>query len=491
MTKTRAPATTHFRLTDGVVLGFGAELILLPTGLVTAAVLTRTLGPRGYGVFSVAATFITWLCLTTTTLLARAAVKFVSETDEWRPVATGVLRWRLVIGGAAALGVAAASVPIARVLGETTLAPYLAVFAIDLLLFNLARAHRDVLTGRGRFREVAAVSASRWTARLVLIVVLVRLTGSVMGAVVGSVGATLVELLVARWREPIPLRGHSTVTRSMLWSVAAPLMIYGVSQQLYSRIDLFALSALGRSPVDSGLYAAAQNLAVAPGLFALAIGPLLLATLARLRRSGAEDQARRVGRDALRVSIALVPLAAIVAGAAPEIVRVVFGASFVASGPLLALLFAAGVALAIMSVGVSIITAIDQQRIVSMLGLAVLATAIVGHLVMIPRFGAVGAAAVTTACGAMGALASLALVHRMWGVHAYTTIARAAALALPAYWLAAHVAGMGILALGLSLGLMTVAVSIAFVVLGELDAAERRRWRAILPSSAPAQAGPE
>src|SRR6478736_2708577 len=115
------PATTHFRLTGGVVLGFAAELILLPTGLVTAAVLTRTLGPRGYGVFSVAATFITWLSLTTTTLLARAAVKFVSEADDWRPVATGVLRWRLAIGGLAALVVALASLPIARVLGGTTL----------------------------------------------------------------------------------------------------------------------------------------------------------------------------------------------------------------------------------------------------------------------------------------------------------------------------------------------------------------------------------
>ena len=289
-TTTRAtPATTHFRLTDGVVLGFAAELILLPTGLVTAAVLTRTLRPRGYGLFSVAATFITWIAVTTTTLLARAAVKFVSETDEWRPVATGVLRWRLAIGAAMALAVAAAAVPIARLLGEATLAPYLAVFAIDVLLFNLVRAYRDVLTGRGRFREVAALSAARWTARLVFIVVLVRLTGSVMGAVVGSVCATVVELLVARWRQRIPLRGHSTVTRSMLWSVAAPLMIYGVSQQLFGRIDLFALSALSHSPVDAGLYAAAQNLSVAPGLFAMAIGPLLLATLARLRRSGAEN----------------------------------------------------------------------------------------------------------------------------------------------------------------------------------------------------------
>lgn len=480
MTTSAAPSTTsptHFRLTDGVVLGFAAELILLPTGLVTAAVLTRTLGPGRYGLFSVAATFITWLATTTTTPLARAAVKFVSETDEWRPVATGVLRWRLGIGGAALLVVAAACVPIAHVLGMPALAPYLAVFAIDLLLFNLVRAYRDVLTGRGRFRDVAAVSAARWTARLVLIVALVRLTGSVMGAVVGSVGATLVELIVARWREPISIRGRSTVSREMLWSVAAPLMLYGVSQQLYSKIDLFALSALGRSPADSGLYAAAQNLSVTPGLFAMSMGPLLLATLARLRRADAEDRARRVGRDALRAVIALVPVAAIVAGAAPEIVRVIFGASFAASGPLLALLFAGGVALAIMSVAVAIITAIDGQRVVSRLGLAVLVAAMLGHAVMIPRFGAMGAAIVTTVVGVLGAIASVVLVHRMWGVTSYATLARAAVIALPAYWLAAHLASVRLLVLLSALTLAAVGVALAFVLLGELDADERRRWR--------------
>jgi O-antigen/teichoic acid export membrane protein len=253
----------------------------------------------------------------------------------------------------------------------------------------------------------------------------------------------------------------------MLWSVAAPLMLYGVSQQLYARIDLFALSALGRSPADSGLYAAAQNLSVAPGLFAMAMGPLLLATLARLRRADSEDRARRVGRDALRAVIALVPIAAIVAGAAPEIVRVIFGASFAASGPLLALLFAGGVALAIMSVAVAIITAIDGQRVVSVLGLAVLVAAILGHAVMIPRFGAIGAAIVTTVCGALGAIASVLLVHRMWGVTSYATLARAVAIAVPAYWLAAHVTGVGLLALLSTLTLAAAGVAVAFLLLGE------------------------
>jgi O-antigen/teichoic acid export membrane protein len=289
---------------------------------------------------------------------------------------------------------------------------------------------------------------------------------------------------------PIPLRGHSAVSRSMLWSVAAPLMLYGVAMQLYSKIDLFALSALGHSSAEAGLYAAAQNLAVIPSLFATAISPLLLATLSRMRRVD-EHQARRVGRVALRAVICLVPLAATVAGAAPEIVRHIFGASFAASGPLLALLFAGGVALAIMSVAVSIITAIDEQRIVSVLGLAVLGAAIVGHLTLIPRFGAVGAATVTVLCGVAGALVTLALVHRMWGVHAYATMARAAAIAVPAYWIAAHLSGVGLLVLILSLAVMSIGVVVAFVFLGELDADERRRWRDAWPIGRAAAAGPE
>jgi len=71
-------------------------------------------------------------------------------------------------------------------------------------------------------------------------------------------------------------------------------------------------------------------------------------------------------------------------------------------------------------------------------------------------------------------------VHRMWGVHAYATMARAAVLALPAYWLAARVAGMGLVVLLLALGLITLAVAIAFVALGEL--------RSRVPSSSSARA---
>lgn len=492
MSEATTRPTGSFRLADGVVRGFAAELLLLPTGLVTAAVLSRVLGPSDYGLFTLAATFATWVSWTTTSLLARAAVKFVGEAhDDWRPAAVSVLRWRIVLGVASMLLVLAGADVIARALHSIALAPYLRVFAIDLLLFNLARAYREVLTGRGRFREVAMVSMVRWTARMVLIVVLVQATRSVMAAVVGSVGATLVELLVARQVQPLPIRERGGITPAQMWGVAAPLMLYGATMQLFSKVDLLALSALGGTPRDAGLYGAAQNLAVAPGLFALSIGPLLLATLARMRRIGQTDEARGVGRAALRVTFALVPFAALVAGTSAELVRVVFGPSFAAAGPLLALLFAAAVAVAVMTVAVSIITAADHQRIVSFLGVVVLGGALVGHVTLIPRLGASGAALVTIVAATVGALVSVVLVHRTWGVHAYATLVRAALIAAPTYWAASAVATPGAALLALKLAVLSAAVIGAFILSGELDTDERRRWLTRPPFARVARAGAE
>ena len=67
----------------------------------------------------------------------------------------------------------------------------------------------------------------------------------------------------------------------------------------------------------------------------------------------------------------------------------------------------------------------------------------------------------------------------------------AVAIAVPSYWIAAHLSGVGLLALTLSLAVMSIGVVVAFVLLGELDADERRRWRAAVPIGRAAATGPE
>ena len=473
-----------FRLRDGALRGVGAEMLLLPTGLITAAVLARVLGPADYGLFSLAASFIGWIGLTTTSFLARAAVKFVSETEPWQPVATSILRWRLAIGGAATVLVLLGARVFAELLGERALAPYLVVFAIDLLLVNLVRTYRDVLTGTGRFREVATLSVVRWIVRMVLLASLVAITHSVMAAVVGSVVTSLVELVVARRYQSLNLRGTAGLPGSRLWSVAAPLLVFSSALQLHTKVDLFALSALGGTASETGLYSAAQNLAVPPSLFALGFAPLLLASLGRLERTGQHHAASETARLALRVCLALIPLAAIVAGASGEIMPLIFGAAFGGAAPLLTLLFGATAALAATAVCVSIVTAssraADVSRNVSMLGALLLVSAIVLHLLLIPRMGASGAALATAVSALVSAMVGLLMVQMAWRVQVYATAVRMMLAAVSVYWLASsiHTAAWWMLSLKFAL-LVVVSVAILFL-LGEFTTDDKQRVRDLL-----------
>jgi Na+-driven multidrug efflux pump len=81
---------------------------------------------------------------------------------------------------------------------EPALTTYLRLFALDIPLFSLARAHRRILVGIGAFRQQALATASRWIARLLFIVLLVEQGLSVQGAILASIGASMVELVVGR-----------------------------------------------------------------------------------------------------------------------------------------------------------------------------------------------------------------------------------------------------------------------------------------------------
>ena len=60
----------------------------LPLGLIAAALLSRTLGAEGYGVFSVALSIVLLVEVSITFGFSRTAVKFVAEAADWQPVAS-------------------------------------------------------------------------------------------------------------------------------------------------------------------------------------------------------------------------------------------------------------------------------------------------------------------------------------------------------------------------------------------------------------------
>ena len=473
--------TKRRRVMDGALWVFLAELLLLPTGFITTVFLTRSLGPEGFGLFALAAGVVASIELVLTSLLGRATVRFISRAEDWRPVGTIVVRVYLIGGLGMMLLLWLLAGPIARLLNEPALASYLRLFALDIPLFCLARAHSSILVGIGDFRQRALTSAGRWITRLVLIVLLVELGLSVTGAILGSIGGSLVELLVGRiFVRPSPFH-PSTFPLRQLWGYAVPLFLFGLSLHFVSTLDLYALKALGGGAALAGIYGAAQTLARLPRILTKALSPLLLSTLGRMQRAGEDYGAKELARNVMRLVILLLPLAGMTAGASLEIVDLVFGPEYLAAAPILSVLIFGAIAFAMIPVASAILTGAGKPRWTFAVTGPLLPLAAAGYLFLIPRMGAMGAALVTTLVASVGALAAVAAVYRIWQVLPPAgSIVRSILICVLAFAVAVLWSTPGFLLL-LKLAVIALLIGLAYLLLCEFSREELALAHSMLP----------
>ena len=401
---------------DGTARIFLAELLFPLTAIITTGFLTREFGPQGYGLLALALTTIIWVESAITSFFAKATIKFVGETSDWKPVGAMVVRLSLKVGIAAMVLVWLLAAPLSVLLNEPDLALYLRVCAVDIPLLCVGQAYRNVLIGMGNYQGGAVARAGRWLTRLFLVVVLVEAGLSITGALLGVIGSSVAELLLSRWylgsgmfikqaRMPIPIQRYGAL-----------LFLSSLCLIFFNGMDLFMLKILGGTAAQAGIYSAAQSLSLLPGLFSWTFSSLLLATLSRQLADRQGERARELARDAMRVTLWLVPIAAIIAGAAPEIVGVVFGTAFLPAGPLLALLIVGAVANVMLMVSLTIMTALGLPARTVMFTAPLVPLALGGHLLLIPRLGQQGAALVTVGVSLLGASVAVASVYALWKV---------------------------------------------------------------------------
>ncbi|MCS6859685.1 MAG: oligosaccharide flippase family protein [Abditibacteriales bacterium] len=469
---------------DGAICVFLSEALILPTGLLTAAFLTRRLGSADYGLLTLAATLVAWIEWSVVSIFARTTIKFVSEADDWRPVGATVMQLHLLVSGGAMVLLWLLAAPVSALFREPALVTYLRLLALDIPLFSLASVHRAILIGLGDFRQRALAGASRPLSRLLLILLFVGMGFSVTGAILANIGASLVELLVSRFYVRPPLFHRSSFPIWQLWDYALPLFLFAVAMRLYDKLDLFALKALGGTAEQAGFYGAAQNLSLIPGsMVALALSPLLLSTLTRTLRAGNVDTARDMSGKAMRAVILLLPFAGVIAGASPEVVSLIFGAPFLPAAPLLGLLIFGALALVMISVTTAILTAAGKPGWTFALTGPMLPLAAAGHLLMIPWLGAIGAAVVNTFFAIVGAGVTAIAVWWVWRVFpSAVTLGRSVLTCGFAYALTVMWQSPGFWLL-IKLPVVTLIVLLTFAALGEFNPRELSfvrsmvRWR--------------
>jgi len=401
---------------DGAARVFLAEALIVPTGLLTVALLTRHLGPSDYGRYTLAVTFILWVEWGFSAPFARAAVRLIGGAAEWEPMAALVVRTQFVMGVLTALVLWLTAPLVARTLDEPSLSSLLRLFSLDLPVFALAQAHQQVLVALGHFRVRALLSAARWIVRLTLIAAAVALGLSVRGVLVAVICTTAIEVALARRFVRPPILGRVDVPVRQLFDYAVPLLLSALCLRVFDRIDVVLLKFFGRTAAEVGMYGAAQNLTLATGLFSLSFAPILLSTLAQAVRAGDVTHARQIARDSMKIGLLLLPLAAIVAASARDIVALLFGAQYLASTTVFQWLIFAGVASVSISIVAAVLTGASRPLWTLYAAAPLPVVAIVAHTWAIPRYGPVGAAMVTTLCGCGGAIFGAAAVYRLWKV---------------------------------------------------------------------------
>jgi O-antigen/teichoic acid export membrane protein len=416
MTTARLHSHPGRHLLDGTLWVILAEALFPVTGLLTAAFLTRSLGPDGYGLLTLAVTLVGLAEWSINSFFSRATIKHVGESTDWRPLGTVAvqLQFRMGIWAMAAMWMLA--LPFARVLNEPSLVAYLALMAVDIPLFALAQAHRHVLAGTGAYQECALASATRWLARLVFVIFLVAVGLSVFGVMLAIIGSTLLELRLYRRTLRPALFSRAALKSWSLWNYSWPSFLSAVCVTAVGRMDLFAVKALGATVEEAGLYGAAQNLALVPALLSMSAAPLLLSSVSRALSNGDAGLARMMTRQAMRGVLPLFPLAAMIAGSAGEIAVCLFGVSFQGSGRFLPALIFGTVATLPLSVALTVLIADGKPRMTYVLTGPLVPLALLGHVVIIPRYGPFGASLVTASVAFIGMLIGLVTVGRLWGV---------------------------------------------------------------------------
>ncbi len=153
---------------------------------------------------------------------------------------------------------------------------------------------------------------------------------------------------------------------------------------------------------------------------------------------------------------------------------------FAAAGPILATLIFGALGMTMISITTAVLIAAGKPTWTLLQVGPLLPVAMAGYLLMIPRFGPLGASAVATFCSGLGAIASVAAVYRVWRIALpVLTLVRALVVCALAFLLAMHWSTPGGF-LVIKIGAITAVIGGAFLALGEFNASELALARSLL-----------
>ncbi len=397
-----AVADRHFIRQSAI--SFGTRVIGLVFALAASILLSRLLGLRGFGSYMIALGYASIASIVIRFGFDVAGQRFAAVyRDQARTgllrgfVATGVtaivLGWLIMAvslffaweGGWSALR----SLPPLLVASAATLS---LLMALTGFLSILLRVFDRIFESQLYEQLLRPLLLTLFLGGAMLIGIKLAPDRAMMLTVAG-LGLPLVMMLirVRRLIRNLPQQDRDTSERATWVRVGLVLLLMAVLQEVLNQIDLILLGMLG-SNAEAGLLAAAQRLSALSifGLVAIAAvaGPRIAAAFHR----GDHAEVAAVARLSARISFAsAVVIGGVLALAGPWILAV-WGSEFTAAMPLLLVLLLGAMVNAATGLAGLLVILTGHERVAMICMGATLVVVVAAELVLIPAYGALGAA---------------------------------------------------------------------------------------------------
>jgi O-antigen/teichoic acid export membrane protein len=411
---------------SGLVKLAAAALMLINT-----TVLSRVLGPEGFGVYSLALIAITFFALPLNFSLSTVVLREIAaarEREQWR-AAKGLMYFAAAVVALFTSGVALAmlaAIVFTQPTGSSLLIAALAMGLLYLPFHAASEIGSAILRGLGRIVSGQIPDQIvRHGGLLLLIVVASTAFGpgwigpeQAMQATAAAVAvATIVCLLAIRSVLPPTARRHSPSVDWQAWLHSLwPLALLAAVQSVYLHTDTLLLGLLAE-PADVGVFRAAAQCSLLVSFALLAVNPAVAAHVARLHARGEQAELQRILTWTARtVLIVALPVFAALTLFGGPILTLLFGAAYAHGAPVLTVLAVGQLANAATgSVGLALNMTGNERD--TMLGLAVAAVCSVAfNLALIPPLGIVGAALATAASTIVWNVVLVQRLHRRTGL---------------------------------------------------------------------------
>jgi O-antigen/teichoic acid export membrane protein len=240
-----------------------------------------------------------------------------------------------------------------------------------------------------------------------------------MALTVFAASIALVAILVGTQRTFRHARAHTP--RYDEWrqwlAVSVPMLLMGVVQELMNQVDIILLGQMADAK-QAALFAASWRLASLVPFALVGLATMGAPLIAAAYERGSLDELHRVSKIVARLSLLFAVISALLLYALGKPLLGLFGPGFAAADGVLSILLIGGVVNAFTGVVSYYATMTGRERQALVIFAGALALSIVLNVLLIPAFGAVGAAVASSSATAAWNLALLVYVRRTIGIDA-------------------------------------------------------------------------